>query len=254
MASFHPFMAQIFAISDLALGVAAFCSSALAGIVGLGGGMLLLAICPIFLPLNAIIPVHGCSQLASNASRAVFAYRHIQWQFIPAFLAGSALGTSLVYLFLKRAQLTYLPLIIALYMLASLWWPKFRVFVAGLSSLGLIGAVQSGAGLIVGATGPLSTTFLLERLATNPKSAEQIVSTNAILMAFSHALKIAIFAALGFSYLAYWQTIAFLLVGATLGSYFGTCMRRRISAHLLLPLMKVLITLLALHMIWQWFL
>ena len=46
-------------MNELFLGILSFLTSTVAGVVGIGGGMMLIAILPSFLPLNALIPVHG---------------------------------------------------------------------------------------------------------------------------------------------------------------------------------------------------
>ena len=43
---------------------------------------------PSFLPVNALIPVHGLTQMSSNL-RAVFGYKDVQYEVIPKFLLGS---------------------------------------------------------------------------------------------------------------------------------------------------------------------
>src|SRR5574344_1522146 len=58
--------------------------------------MMLIAILPSFLPLNALIPVHGLTQVSSNISRAFFGYKDIQYEVIPKFLIGSVLGIGLL--------------------------------------------------------------------------------------------------------------------------------------------------------------
>ena len=58
--------------SELILAVAAFLTATVSGVIGFGGGMLLIAIMPMFLPPLAVVPVHGVVQLASNASRMAF--------------------------------------------------------------------------------------------------------------------------------------------------------------------------------------
>ena len=73
-------------MDELLLGLLTFFTSTIAGIVGIGGGMMLIAILPAFLPLNALIPVHGLTQMSSNFSRAVFGYKDVQYETIPKFL------------------------------------------------------------------------------------------------------------------------------------------------------------------------
>ena len=56
-------------MTELFLGIVTFFTSTIAAIVGLGGGMMLITILPSFLPINALIPVHGLTQMTSNLSR-----------------------------------------------------------------------------------------------------------------------------------------------------------------------------------------
>ena len=79
-------------MNELFLGILSFLTSTVTGVVGIGGGMMLIAILPSFLPLNALIPVHGLTQMSSNLSRAVFGYKDVQYEVIPKFLLGSAIG------------------------------------------------------------------------------------------------------------------------------------------------------------------
>ena len=79
-------------MDELILGLITFFTSTIAGIVGVGGGMMLIVILPSFLPLNALIPIHGLTQVSSNLSRAIFGYKDVQYEVIPKFLLGSAIG------------------------------------------------------------------------------------------------------------------------------------------------------------------
>ena len=51
----------------------AFVSSMLTAVLGIGGGVLWISVMPGLIVPAAVIPVHGVVQLASNASRALFA-------------------------------------------------------------------------------------------------------------------------------------------------------------------------------------
>jgi hypothetical protein len=49
---------------------ASFVTSLIAAAVGIGGGLGLLSVTPSFLPVSAVVPLHGATQLVSNASRS----------------------------------------------------------------------------------------------------------------------------------------------------------------------------------------
>src|SRR5690606_39818722 len=75
-------------------------TSAVTASLGIGGGVLLLAILAIAMPPGAIIPVHGMVQLGSNLSRASMTLRHINLRLILWFAPGALLGAWLGSLFL----------------------------------------------------------------------------------------------------------------------------------------------------------
>ncbi len=213
--------------------------------------MLLLASLPFFLPVQAIIPVHGVTQLASNFSRSALALAHVAWRFLPAFLIGSLAGILVAWQVVASLNAQWLPLCIGGYILCHLWWPGFKRVMSRYENFYIIGALQTGLNPIVGATGPLTTTLVMARL----REPEAIVSTNAILMSFSHIAKIALFVFIGFEYVVYWKEMLILCSGAIAGSYVGTFIRQRIDGKRFIRVLTVLLTLLALRMavvsLWQ---
>lgn len=95
----------------IAPGVIAVLTSTLTAVTGIGGGSLLIASMPGFLPNAAIIPVHAIVQLFSNLSRALFAYKNVCWNYVIGFLAGSVLGGHVVrpdrYLCITYGDIAY---------------------------------------------------------------------------------------------------------------------------------------------------
>lgn len=233
------------ALSSLALAIAALLTSTVAGVFGLGGGMLLISIVPFFIAPNAIIPVHGSAQLASNFSRSLFSFSRIAWSLFPQFLIGSLVGVAIVALFLSLIPVAVIPAFIGLYILVRLWLPKLSERLSHLENMLIVGALQTGLGLIVGATGPMTTTILAKRYTDK----DVVVATNALMMAFSHLAKIILFTLLGFSFVEYWLEILALVFGATLGSYIGTRLRQRLDNTRFFQILQWLLTILALRMI-----
>ncbi|NNK13519.1 MAG: sulfite exporter TauE/SafE family protein, partial [Desulfofustis sp.] len=80
---------------EIFLGIISLVSSTAAAVFGLGGGLILISFLPDFLPAEAVVPVHGVTQLASNTSRAVYSFHSIVWRLFPLFCAGSLLGAAL---------------------------------------------------------------------------------------------------------------------------------------------------------------
>lgn len=220
-------------------------TSLLAALVGFGGGMLLIAILPLFLPAAAIVPIHGLTQLASNSSRALFSLHDVLWPLIPGFLCGSLLGVGLFGWLWTQLPVEYLPVFIGLYILLNLWHPGFKGLMSRYEHAIWIGFLQSGLGLFVGATGPLSTSLLLKHSADQNK----VIVTAALMMSVSHLLKVLVFGFIGFAYLDYLWPLTALILGAVAGSYLGSKIRPPAPDPRFIHWIKLGLSALALQMI-----
>ena len=230
---------------ELLLGLITFFTSTVAGVVGIGGGMMLIAILPSFLPLNALIPVHGLTQMSSNFSRAVFGYKDVQFEVIPKFLIGSLCGIALFASILAYISLEYVPLFIGTYILLSLWSKKFNEKIKRYESYFLAGFFQTGLSIVVGATGPLTMTLLLKDYDDKHK----VVATGAALMSITHILKVFVFISFGFIFSEYLLTLICMISGAVAGSFAGTKLRDKIDGKKFVMVLKILLSALAIKLI-----
>lgn len=230
---------------ELTLLLITFITSTIAGVVGIGGGMMLIAILPSFLPLNALIPVHGLTQMSSNISRAFFGYKEVQYPVIPKFLMGSLLGIALFASILSFISLEYVPLFIGVYILLSLWSEKFNEKIKRYESYFLAGFFQTGLSIVVGATGPLTMTLLLKDF----KDKDKVVATGAALMSITHILKVFVFIYFGFVFFDYLGVLIFMIIGAVTGSFVGTKLRDKIDGKKFELILKLLLSLLAIKLI-----
>ena len=230
---------------EILLGIISFFTSTIAGVVGLGGGMILIAVLPSFLPINAIVPVHGLTQMSSNLSRAIFGWRDVKVEVIPKFLIGSILGVSFFAGILYFISLEYVPLFIGLYILLSLWSTKFNEKIERFESYVLIGFVQSGLSIVVGATGPIATTLLVKDY--NDK--HTVIATAAALKSITHTLKVFAFMIFGFVFFEYIGVLTGMIIGAVAGSWAGTKLRDVIDGKKFMIALKVLLSLMAIKLI-----
>jgi len=230
---------------EIVLALLTFLTSTIAGIVGIGGGMILVVILPSFLPLNALIPVHGLTQMSSNISRAIFGYQDIRKEVIPKFLLGSLCGISVFAGIIYYISLEYVPLFIGMYILLSLWSKRFNERIKRYESYFLAGFFQTGLSIIVGATGPLTMTLLLK----DYNNKDQVVATGAALMGITHSLKVFVFIFFGFVFLDYLSILSAMIIGAIAGSYAGTLLRDKIDGKKFLFALKLLLSVLALKLI-----
>lgn len=232
-------------MNELILGLLTFFTSTVAGIVGVGGGMMLIVILPSFLPLNALIPIHGLTQVSSNLSRAIFGYKDVQFEVIPKFLLGSAIGIGMFTAVLTLISLEYVPLFIGVYILLSLWSEKFNEKIKRYENYFLAGFFQTGLSIVVGATGPLTMTLLLK----DYKDKNKVVATGAVLMSITHILKLFVFMYFGFVFFDYIGVIIAMIIGAVTGSWVSTKLRDKIDGKKFTIILKVLLTALAIQVI-----
>ena len=236
--------------TEILLGILTFFTSTIAGIVGLGGGMILIAILPSFLPVNALVPIHGLTQLSSNLSRAFFGWKDVKVEVIPKFLIGSILGVSFFAAILYFISLEYVPLFIGIYILLSLWSKKFNEKIKKFESYYLIGFIQSGFSIVVGATGPIATTLLVKDY--NDK--DVVVATAAALMSITHLLKVFAFMIFGFVFFEYIGILTCMIIGAVVGSWAGTKLRDKIDGKKFMMFLKILLSIMAIKLIVNLFL
>jgi len=207
--------------------------------------MVLIGILPSFLPPLALIPVHGAVQLTSNVSRFLFSFQAIRWSLVPAFVIGSILGILVFGFFVYSVPTQYIPIGIGSFIIFSVWFSRLSSLLYKLENYYILGFLQSGLGLIVGATGPLGVTQLQKDLDDK----DEIVVTAALFMSISHAVKLIVFGYIGFQFTQYISTMAVMIIGAVLGSFIGTKLRGRMPNQWFNVVLKVFLTGLAVKMI-----
>ena len=232
---------------EIFLIVMAFFSSMLTAVVGIGGGMLLLAVMPVVLPPLAVVPLHGVVQLLSNASRSLFGSREVVWRILPAFMVGVVLGGFFGTRLVQAIPARYLPIPLGLFILLLTWLPNLKEQLQLPGKFFGLGLAQGSLTLLLGATGPLNMPVLLRQ----GYSGGQVITTHALMMTIVHLMKVIAFGLLGFVFSAHLILLGGMSCAVIGGSWIGTKLRHRFPEQLLKRILKVLVTLFALRMIFQ---
>jgi len=232
-------------LGEFALVPIAFLTSALAGAIGMGGGVLLIALMPGLVPAAAIIPIHAITQLGSNVSRAAFGWRHIDWTLIPAITIGSVAGAWFGAELYSGLDLRWIPALIGGIILFITWFKLPQPKGGSHFALVLLGFYQTGLGMVAGATGPLGAAVLLR----HNRDRDWLVVNTAAYMSLNHGLRMFAFGLLGFAFMPWLELIVAMVVAVILGSWFGTRLRSTIPQKNFHFWFKLLVTLLALRMI-----
>ena len=220
-------------------------TSILTAMTGVGGGTVLIGLMPLFLPAAAIIPLHGVTQLASNSSRAWFSRSLLEFIYLRPFVIGAVCGAVVFGGLVRLISLELIPLFIGIYILLTQWSGTFNRLMKGVENFYVIGFLQMGMVLFVGAAGPMHMPLLLKKYP-DPHVAIGVAS---VMMSLLHSAKIGVYLWLGFSFVGFYGVAVMLVVAAIFGSWLGVRLRRYISADWLKKVLPWLLTIIAIKII-----
>ncbi|NMG41948.1 TSUP family transporter [Chelativorans sp. ZYF759] len=228
--------------------VASFFTSALTAAFGIGGGVAMLALMGLFMPVAALIPVHGAVQLGSNTGRAWFQRAHIRYDIAVPFVLGSLAGAIAGAWFVVQLPDAVLKLVLGLFIIAVTWAsiPGFERL--GRAGITLGSAVTALLTMFVGATGPLLASFFSKIL---PDDRKALIATHAAGMTVQHALKIVVFGFAGFAFATWLPLIAVMVVSGYLGTVYGSRMLERLPEETFRRWFRIGLTVLALDLLRQ---
>jgi uncharacterized membrane protein YfcA len=162
----------------------------LSGVFGMAGGLILIGVLLVVMPLPQAMVLHAVTQMASNGWRAFLWWRHIEWKITLASIVGSVIAVALwsIWLYVPDKGVALLLLGISPFIVRAIpasVLPK----VLGPGQMLVGSAICMMLMLIAGVTGPLLDTLFLRSTLDR----KQIISTKAACQLFSHSLKLVYF-------------------------------------------------------------
>jgi uncharacterized membrane protein YfcA len=228
-----------------------FLTSAFTAAMGLGGGVAMLAVLGLGLPVTSVLPVHGVVQFGSNTGRAIIQRQYLILPLLLWFAIGSAIGIAVGASVVLNIPDSIAKWALALFILWSIYRkkPSTTAKAHGKSYFIFGGVVSSFCTMLIGATGPLVAALLAGAGLTK----QPLVATHAAGMMIQHGMKILAFGTLGFAYAAWAPMIAAMIVSGVIGTWIGTRMLDNLPETTFRLGFKIVMTLISLHMIWQTF-
>lgn len=233
----------LWGVSALTAGVSA--------VLGMAGGIMLLAVMLLFLEPAVAIPVHAIAQLASNSSRSLLHWRTVRRDLFFPYLVLLVPAGMLSVPLIQRANPDLLRLAIGLFVLVATWrrdWlllgldpgriPTFPRFT-------LVGGVSGLLGPVVGATGPFIAPFFLGL----GLSRFELIGTTAACQAAGHLVKLALFGSGGFDFAAHAVLYGGMIVAVVVGTSLGTRLLHRIPESVFPAIYKTALTLVAARLV-----
>jgi len=236
------------------LAVAALLTSILSAVVGMAGGITLLAVMLLFLEPLIAIPLHGVVQLVSNGSRSWIQRHHVErrivWVYALPLLPLGFLGLTLAEALPPAATRA----LIGVFVLVATWAPGALLLgthperVDPSRRFLLLGSVVGVLNPTVGATGPLIAPFFLNLGLTR----QALVGTKAACQALGHVAKVVVFGVAGFAFLPHATLLVLLSVLVVLGTWIGSRLLDRVSEKTFVRLYMGVLTLIALRLVlWE---
>ncbi|MGI9332326.1 MAG: TSUP family transporter [Gammaproteobacteria bacterium] len=233
-------------VGALGLLVASFITSAMTAGVGIGGGVALISVMASVLPPAVVLPAHGVVQLGSNAGRAFVMRANVDWAIVAPFAAGSVAGVALASPLVVALPQDALQLILAAFVLYSVWAPKPKGLAVRGAGYSVVGTVSSFCTMFVGGTGVLVAAFW----SPQRMGRQGLVATHAACMTLQHGFKVIAFGLLGFQFAGWAAMLAAMIGSGFLGTLVGKAVLDRIPQAAFARAFRLVLTALALRLLW----
>jgi len=238
--------------------IAAFITSSISAVLGMGGGIILLGIMAIIIPEGyKVIALHGVVQLFSNSTRTYVFRKYINTKLIRQFFIGALIGVCISIIIIlmlinyfnvqsaNQIKVEVLKPFIGFFIVWYLFLkpPKKEKKINSFIPVGLIAGLSS---IFVGAVGPLIAPFFLKKEFNK----EHIIANKAASQMITHFSKIPLF--IYFFNMDY-RTEVDILLPLILAVYIGTNFGKKILSFipelLFKKLFKITLFIIAIRLI-----
>lgn len=175
------------------IAIVAFITSAISGVFGMSGGMILMGYLAFVLPVSAAMMMHGAIQATANGYRAFLNRSDIEWKIFGRYLIGTVVGLALLsaVAFVPSKVTMYLTLGCVPFIAAAI--PKqWALDITKRGAAEICGFVITLLNLTAGVAGPLLDVFFVRTDLTR----HQVVATKAVTQTAAHLVKLLYFGVL----------------------------------------------------------
>ena len=232
---------------------ASLLTAGVSAVLGMAGGIMLLAVMLLFLEPAVAIPVHAIVQLTSNSSRVVIHARQVRrdllWPYALLLLPAGALTVPLA----QHLPADALRLAIGCFVIVATWRKRWLLLgfkpehVPVRPRFAIVGAAAGALGPLIGATGPFIAPFFLGI----GLSRFELIGTKAACQASGHLAKMVLFGVAGFSFVQFGPLMVAMALCAIAGTWLGTRLLQRLDDDRFTQLYRLTLTAVSLRLIWS---
>ncbi|HEX2552292.1 MAG TPA: sulfite exporter TauE/SafE family protein [Microvirga sp.] len=202
-------------------------TSFLAGVLGMAGGMILMGVLLVFLPVPAAMVLHAVTQMSSNGWRAVLWARYIDWSILGRYMIGLAASLAAFALIRYVPDRAVVLLILGLSPFVVVLLPeRFTLRADRRGGAEVCGLLCSALQFLSGVSGPTLDIFFV-RTALDRRA---VVSTKAACQVVTHLSRLVYFGGLaGAGTDLGWTTLALFVVAAMVGTVLSRTILERMT-------------------------
>jgi uncharacterized membrane protein YfcA len=211
----------------LGMACTVFLTSLLSGVFGMAGGLILLWVLLLLMPVGTAIAVHGVIQMVANGSRAWFSREYVDYRILRILCLGLALSAVALLFLNYKPNIIVVSIAIGL-MPVLVWLPVQRLHLdASRPSHALVCGLIAGALTVgVGVSGPTIDIFFIRTMMDR----RTVIATKAATQLVSHATKVVFYwNAASLLPAADWLAIALAAPIAILGTRAGNAILQRLT-------------------------
>ena len=170
--------------------LAALGTSFMSGIFGMVGGLILMGVLLIFLPVPAAMTLHAITQMTANGWRAAVWNQHVMWRVLPGYLLGSGMVFALLALVQFSPPKDWVYLCLGIMPFAARALPRAHApEIRRPGAPVFVGAVVMALHVLAGVSGAVLDMFFLAK----DLDRRLVVATKAMTQSLGHAIKFAYF-------------------------------------------------------------
>ena len=200
--------------------ISALATSLLSGLVGMAGGVVLMAVLVNMLPVSSAMVLHGITQFTANGSRTLILRKHLMWRLLPDYILGASVAVAGFSALLFVPEASVVLILVGLFPWLARLQPKSSVLnITRPASNIICGFSVTSAQLLAGAAGPLLDLFYLN----SGLDRQTVVANKALTQTIGHLLRIFYYGAIisVATPLPNWLFLA-AAIAAVAGTRFGT--------------------------------
>ncbi len=178
--------------------ITVFVGTFVSTMTGLAGGILIFAVLSLLYPLHEAVALHAAIQLFSNICRLGFFYSYIKWETVGYYsmllIPGCLLGAVCLDVFDERLLKLFLSLFLIYLVIFKLGkGNSTKEEKKGSKGLIALGFASGWLGMLIGATGPFISPFLIKK----GEDKSYFIGTKAMCQAVMQAVKLCILSSIG---------------------------------------------------------